>query len=119
MTRKLLTLAFMLTVAVSGRGNAEWPDVDIELVTCSPDGVIASIKRAYDPKRFWVSQYVDLEMALEEEDLRYYYELCNIDYRDDQVERLECISWYKNRHASMVKCLRHSKKMCRLHGGFC
>jgi hypothetical protein len=118
MSQKVIVAAVTLAV-IAYFISLEWSDADIDLETCQPDGIIAKIKRAYDPRWFWVTQHVELEFALEQQDLKSYFESCNIMHHDDQEERTVCLSWYKNRHKSMIKCLQHSTKMCRVHGGFC
>ncbi len=112
----LFTLVLVAWPVVSFAG---WPDVDIELSTCQPDGPVAKISQSWDPLKFWAKQTVVLEMALEEKDLKHFIEHCKIEYRDDRTELLECYQFYKNRHNSMLKCLKHAKKMCRHHGGRC
>ncbi len=98
---------------------AEWPDVDIDLVTCQPDGVVANIKEKIDPLKFWVRQHVALEMSLEQEDLASLIEVCKIEHVDDRNEYIKCVGFMKNRHKAMIKCLRFTRKMCNQLGGNC
>ena len=38
----------------------------INFSDCSPKGIINSIKESFNPKKFWVGTYVDLEMQIDE-----------------------------------------------------
>lgn len=98
---------------------ADWPDIDIELSTCKPDGLLANISHSWSPLKFWVKQNVAIEMALEQEDLSILLDTCRIEYKNDQTKLLECYQYYKNRHNSVIRCLKHTAKLCRHHGGRC
>jgi hypothetical protein len=110
------SVAFLM---MSFKVTAAWPDVDISLTDCSPSGLIAHSSESWNPKRFWVRQAVSLEMALETEDLSNLYFDCKLNFPDDEIERLACKLGYKNRHSAIVKCLKHSRVLCRKHGGRC
>ena len=111
-------LAVSLTF-ISLPSTAGWPDIDIDLVTCQPDGVIASMSEGWDPLKFWAHQHVELEFALEDWSLKDDLDYCRIDYSYDKTGLLECNQYYSNRHRSVVKCLSHARKLCRHHGGRC
>ena len=99
--------------------HSSWPDVDINLTTCQPDGPLGRMSQAWNPLKFWVKQNVSLEMALEHEDLSGLMENCRINYSDNKTDLLECYQQYKNRHQAIVKCLKHTARLCRHHGGRC
>ena len=94
MKRKLASL-ILVFIAWPIIAFAGWPDVDIELSTCQPDGSIAKISQLWDPLKFWVKQNVALEMALEEEDLKGLLDNCRIEHREDRTALLECYQFYK------------------------
>lgn len=95
-----------------------WPDVDIDLETCQPEGITARLNRAWDPLSFWVDQHVTLERALEQEDLSGLVSDCNWKRSDPKSQR-ECIAFYETRHRRMLFCLQHATKLCRNEGGRC
>ncbi len=117
--KAITTISSLLLLMLSSMAHSSWPDVDIDLTTCQPDGPIGKMSQAWDPLKFWVKQNVSLEMALEQEDLNGLMENCRINYSDNKTDLLECYQRYKNRHQSIVKCLKHTTKLCRHHGGRC
>ena len=90
---------------------------------CSPKGVINSIKESFNPKKFWVGTYVDLEMEIDEIE-RYgvketiEYECVWATYKSKQVMdncRTNVISTFSN----MKSCLSYAGDKCRSLGGVC
>ena len=113
------TILTIFLIFFTYSATAKWPDIDIDLSSCEPDGLFSSVSHSWNPLKFWARQYTRLEMALKEENLRDLLDECRMQNTGNKTELIECYQYYKNRHQSMVKCLRHSKKLCRHHGGLC
>ena len=93
-------------------------ELRIELVRCEPSGMPAIISEKWNPKAFWIEQHVLIEMSLER---RWEYDDIMADCRTekDPIDRERCSSYYRNNREALVKCLRTTARMCRLHGGLC
>ena len=108
----------------SAAAKADWPDVQIDLLTCQPKGIVAGAEASFRPKDFWVKQYGRLQTALEDtsdpgqNSIAY----CSAKYlggAGDRVAYHNCVGFYSNRRAAMARCLSFSRTLCREAGGFC
>lgn len=117
MQQRWLFAMFIVISIATTNASAFDSTVRIELVTCTPDGIMNAWKERYDPKRFWINQNVIFEMAVE----RYQGSSAAADcaHVDAGVDRRSCVSHWENRRASIIKCFQTTGRMCRAHGGLC
>jgi hypothetical protein len=112
-------LAFIAFIILGAKlVETKWPDVDISLESCQPDGIWARLSRAWDPLSFWVAQHVTLDAALEHENFEELIHDCQLN-RNTEAEILACAATYRARHEQMLKCAKHSAERCRSEGGRC
>jgi hypothetical protein len=90
----------------------------IELVRCTPDGFINSLRAKVRPKYFWIDQDVTLEMEFKREwEFKNSLDMCKEGTDKANTER--CLDYYNNFRNSLRRCHVTIKKRCRESGGFC
>lgn len=97
---------------LSGCGS----EYNIDLSSCNPSGIFQNVKKNVSPKKFWIDVHTKLDMEINFWGLPSPSSACS---GSSRKKRSECISVVKNEFASMRRCLNHSRKMCRLNGGYC
>ena len=125
--KNIFWLSLVVAVYLFGYGNsaqADWPNVDIDLSTCQPKGMVANLKEKVNPKDFWISQYTRLSMAFEDGLDPSHNPTLHCAAKQgglvtDQVSYFKCVGFYSNRRLSIGKCMAFSRTMCRHLGGFC
>ena len=96
----------------------------IELNYCSPKGIINSIKESFNPKKFWVGTYVDLEIKIEKiENVNGVKETIESDclwatYKSKQVMD-NCRTNVISSFSKMKSCISYARDKCRSLGGVC
>ena len=90
---------------------------NIDLSSCSPDGVFQNLKEKISPLEFWIDVHVELEMDISSFPFMDVRRICS--RHDEPKDRFRCENASSNRYESMKKCLYHAAKMCRLNGGLC
>lgn len=90
-------------------------ELRIELDTCRPSGIVGIAKEKINPREFWVSQTVVLEMALERS-WEFTDSINDCQHESTDAKKIQCRLYFKNRLDSIRKCYRTAKAMCRQNG---
>tara|TARA_B100000242_G_C42823664_1_gene382715 strand:- start:80 stop:496 length:417 start_codon:yes stop_codon:yes gene_type:complete len=107
-----VTIILISLFLLSGCGS----QYNIDLSSCNPSGIYQNVKENVSPKKFWVDVHTKLDMEINFWGLPSPSSVCS---GYSGKKRSECISVHKNKFDSMRRCLNHSRKMCRLNGGYC
>jgi len=107
---KKLTLLIAMLMAISGCSDIS---SGLNLESCNPKSGWQSLKENIMPKSFWIDQHGELAYSLAQG-----FPTDHCSYKKGK-ERYECYSWSKNTRNAVMKCFRHSTKMCNLSGGNC
>jgi len=91
---------------------------EIDLRTCEPT-FTGKIKRMWDPKAFWISQNVALQETVEWNKSREYWIDAACPFYSTPEERKKCATGRSKGWTYILRCLKFSREMCRLHGGYC
>lgn len=107
-----VTIILVSLFLLSGCGG----QYNIDLSSCNPSGIYQNVKENVSPKKFWIDVHTKLDMEINYWGLPSPSSVCS---GYSGKKRSECISVHKNKFDSMRRCLNHSRKMCRLNGGYC
>lgn len=113
-TRLIIAVVFLFNLAllsVSNAGNYLLDGLDDD---CHPSGIFSSVSLAWSPLKFWAGQYVKMD------ELRKGIQIRSIIATDCRgSDALDCRRKYLKAYRGLIKCISHSAKMCRKHGGYC
>ena len=107
-----IKIILISSLILSGCGN----QYNIDLSSCNPNGIFQNIKEGVSPKSFWIGVHTKLDTEINFWGLPSVGSICN-GYKGKK--KAECISVHRNKFDSMRRCLSHSRRMCRLNGGYC
>lgn len=85
----------------------------LNLDSCHPKSGWQSLKETFMPKSFWIEQHGELAYSLAQG-----FPTDHCQYEKGS-KRYECLSWAKNTRNSVLKCFKHTTKMCNINGGRC
>ena len=119
-----LSLIFLSlsTPSISATGDKYWTLFERDIFgldfDCKPVNTVQNAKRIIDPRAFWIDKNVKISMLLEDNHRTDYnwLEVCR--YRKGKTQE-KCIYMQTTRKKAMYQCLAHTKRMCRLNGGYC
>ncbi|MNZ87704.1 hypothetical protein D3C78_1065720 [compost metagenome] len=93
-------------------------DLNLDMETCEPSGVISRAKAAMSPLEFWVGEHVSLEILLEGKDIAHDREMCR-NMATNRNEYQECVQ-FNNRYWQQIhRCNLIAQQRCRSLGGRC
>ena len=103
-----------MVLSFSHAAMARGYELRLNMSTCEPDGIVSTWKERSDPRDFWVSQAVVLEIELEEMNLNSVEQECSGERT--QSDRIRCMEYKRTIRQSAQRCLNVSRRRCRENG---
>ena len=110
-------MKFTLFLALTVASSLAFADIEIDMATCMPKGIVSSMKEKTNPKKFWISQNIELEIAIQKWDIATSTAVCHEQKSTAEQER--CFEYKRNLYESAVKCYQTTSQLCRANGGNC
>ena len=107
----IFVLPFLLIIV-----QADKYELRLNLTTCMPDGLINGYRERINPKEFWISQHVVLDVQLNSRGWEYEHQISICKSQENLIQRQKCEIYYQLHWQSLRKCLAVTKKMCNLNG---
>ena len=86
----------------------------LNMTTCEPDGMINSWRERSNPRDFWISQTVVLDIGLARMNIISVADECSPS--NNLSEKRRCMEYKSNIRASTARCLSVSNRRCREQG---
>lgn len=86
----------------------------LNMATCEPDGIVSSWKERSNPRDFWISQKVVLDIELERMRYRSIEQECSD--AGTQSDRIRCMEYKRTIRQSAQRCLNVSRRRCQENG---